>query len=48
LVVMVEYDDCEGSITKHLKVACIKVEHDDWLGNLEIWILKLERFFHIG
>jgi hypothetical protein len=29
LVVMVDIDDCEGSITKHLKVACIKVEHDD-------------------
>jgi hypothetical protein len=29
LVVMVDIDDCERSITKPLKVACVKVERDD-------------------
>ncbi|KAK2384821.1 hypothetical protein QL285_072124 [Trifolium repens] len=29
LAMMVDIDDCERSITKHLKVACIKVERDD-------------------
>jgi hypothetical protein len=38
LVVMVDIDDCERSITKPLKVACVKVERDDWLRNLEIWL----------
>jgi hypothetical protein len=38
LAVMVDIDDCERSITKPLKVACVKVERDDWLRNLEIWL----------